>query len=103
MFEGLELMSQLISKDLWPTTQVNFIALQRMFGFKNPSTCLFHQMKSVKKHTKSLIRNNFQDEHKKLCHQYRGSKILKDIKNVYFAIKVWWFAMELHVRKTCMN
>jgi hypothetical protein len=98
-----ELMNQLISKDLWLMTQANFITLQRMFGFKNLSTCLFHRMKSIEKHTKSLNRNNFQDEHKFFCHRYKKSRTLEDFLNVYFAIKAWWFAMELHVRKTCVN
>lgn len=40
--QRFELMNRLISKDLWLMTQANFITLQRMFGFKNLSTCLLH-------------------------------------------------------------
>jgi hypothetical protein len=50
-----------------------------------------HWMKSVKMHTRRLIKLDFQKEHKRLCHQYKKWKIEEEVQEMYATIQAWWY------------
>jgi hypothetical protein len=72
-------------------------------------TCLFHWIQLFDKHTKQLIKPEFQDQHIFFCHQYNDAKSLGEVDNLYALICCWWFlfwvAFEVGVHElgNCLN
>jgi hypothetical protein len=50
------------------------------------STCLFHWIESLDKHTKQLIIIELQDEHKAFCHEYKNVTSFGEVDNHYALI-----------------
>jgi hypothetical protein len=53
-------------------------------------TCYFHWAQSLEKHTKQYIVHELQDQHKKLCMQYKDARSVAEAETLYLAIKAWW-------------
>jgi hypothetical protein len=49
-------------------------------------TCLFHMTRSLDKHTKQLIKPEFQDQHIFFYHQYKDTKSLGEVNSLYVLI-----------------
>jgi hypothetical protein len=55
-------------------------------------TCLFHWTQSLEKHTKADIRPDLQEQHRRLCKQYKNADSLEDTETKYLAIRSWWLS-----------
>jgi hypothetical protein len=75
-------------------TQANWSIVKIVYGSRHPfvrmidkeCTCLFHWIQSFDKHTKQLIKLEFQDQHISFCHQYKGAKSLGEVESLYVLI-----------------
>ena len=80
------------------STQANWNAIRIVYGngdLKVPMegherTCYFHWTQSLEKHTKQYIKDELQDQHKRLCLQYRDARSMEEAETRYLAIKAWW-------------
>jgi hypothetical protein len=78
--------------------QANWNAVRVIYGSGDPSepmlnrerTCLFHWSQSMEKHTKADIRADLQDQHRKLCKQYKNAESLSESEVRFHAIRTWW-------------
>jgi hypothetical protein len=76
------------------STKANWNVLIIVYGSKDPfvrmidkkRTCLFHWIQSLNKHTKQMIKLEFQNQHIFFCHQYRGTKSLREADSLYVLI-----------------
>ena len=50
-------------------------------------TCFFHWTQSLEKHTKQYIAHDLQDQHRRLCQQYRNANSMEEVETRYLAIK----------------
>lgn len=80
------------------SAQANWNAVRIVYGSGDPAnampnrerTCLFHWTQSMEKHTKADIRSDLQDQHRKLCKQYKDANSLADSEIRFHAIRTWW-------------
>ena len=80
------------------SAQANWNAVRIVYGDGNPAsplvnrerTCLFHWTQSMEKHTKADIRSDLQDQHRRLCKQYKDSNSLQESDTRFHAIRTWW-------------
>jgi hypothetical protein len=81
------------------SAQANFNVVRVVFGSEDPTVpmenrekmCLFHWKMALEHHTKQLIRADLQDEHIRLCQEYRKSPSIADANAAMASIKAWWF------------
>ena len=80
------------------SAQANWNAVRIIYGNGNPAdrmedrerTCFFHWSQSLEKHNKQYIAEEFRDQHKRLCMQYRDSTTMAEAETRYLAIRAWW-------------
>ncbi len=80
------------------SAQANWNAVRIVYGSGDPKvsidgrerTCYFHWTQSLEKHTKLYIKHDLQDQHKRLCLQYRDASSMLEAETRYLAIKAWW-------------
>ena len=80
------------------SAQANFNAICIVYGSGNPSvpmtdrerTCLFHWETSMQKHTEKLIAKSFQNQHIRLCKEYKDARTLDKADKMYLELKAWW-------------
>lgn len=80
------------------SAQANWNAVRIIYGSGVASeimqdkerTCLFHWTQSLDKHTKADIRQDLQDQHRKLCKQYKNARTMEEAETRYSAIQAWW-------------
>jgi hypothetical protein len=80
------------------SAQANWNAVRIIYGNGNPAdrmedrerTCFFHWSQSFEKHNKQFIAEEFRDQHKRLCMQYRDSTTMAEADTRYLAIRAWW-------------
>ena len=79
------------------SAQANWNAVRIIYGSGDPKipmegrerTCYFHWAQSLEKHTKQYIVHELQDQHKKLCMQYKDARSVTEAETRYLAIKAW--------------
>ena len=82
------------------SAQANWNALRIIYGNGNPKdpmvdrerTCYFHWSQSFEKHNKQYIAEEFREQHKRLCMQYRDSTTMAEADMRYLAIRAWWLS-----------
>ena len=82
------------------SAQANWNAVRIVYGSGDPSvkmidrerTCLFHWATSMKQHTERLIKRDLQNQHVKLCRDYKAAKTLDEAESRYLQIKAWWYS-----------
>lgn len=82
------------------SAQANWNAVRIVYGSGDATTpmenqertCLFHWTQSLEKHTKADIRPNLQDQHRRLCKQYKDAKTPTESESRYLAIRSWWLS-----------
>ena len=80
------------------SAEANWNAVRIIYGNGNPAdrmedrerTCFFHWSQSLEKHNKQYIAEEFRDQHKRLCMQYRDSTTMAEAETRYLAIRAWW-------------
>ena len=80
------------------SAQANWNAVRIVYGSGDPKvpikgrerTCYFHWTQSLEKHTKQYVMHDLQDQHKRLCLQYRNAQSMDEAEARYLAIKAWW-------------
>ncbi len=86
--------------------RTNWNAMRIVYGSGDPSmrmidkehTCLFQEIQLFSKHTKQLIKLEFQGQHIFFCHQYKGAKSLGEVDSLYAPILCWWLYQGLLLR-----
>ena len=76
----------------------NWNAVRKIYGSGDPQTkmpdcertCLLHWTTSMNHHTDNHIKNEFQEQHRLLCKQYKDSKMSAEAEVRYLAIRAWW-------------
>ena len=76
----------------------NWNAVRKIYGSGDPQTkmpdrertCLLHWTTSMNRHTDNHIKNEFQEQHRLLCKQYKDSKMSAVAEVRYLAIRAWW-------------
>ena len=73
----------------------NWKAIRQVFNNGIPlegreRSCLFHWTDSLNKHTIKYVVQGFEEEHKKLCTQWRCAKSEEDATNLFRKIRGWW-------------
>ena len=58
-------------------------------------TCLFHYVQSMIKYTEKWIADEFQEQHKSLCKQYRDASPIEDADRLFDALQAWYGCLEL--------
>ncbi len=66
----------------------------------NEQTCFFHWTQFLDKHTKQLIApkfkqliaQNFHDQQKTLCYEYKKATSLEEANIQYATIRSWWYS-----------
>ena len=53
-------------------------------------TCLFHYVQSMIKYTEKWIADEFQEQHKSLCKQYRDASTIEDADRLFDALQAWY-------------
>ena len=82
------------------SAQANWNAVRIVYGGGDPAipmvnrerTCLFHWAQALEKHTKADIRADLQDQHRRLCKEYKNSISLEEAQSRYLAIRAWWLS-----------
>ena len=82
------------------SAQANWNAVRITYGSGDASirmenrerTCLFHWTQSLEKHTKANIRIDLQDQHRRMCKEYKNSTSMEDAQSKYLAIRSWWLS-----------
>jgi hypothetical protein len=55
-------------------------------------TCLLHWTTLLIRYTQKNIKPDLQDQHNRLCKQYKDSKTMEEAESRYLAIRAWWFS-----------
>ena len=82
------------------SAQANWNAVRVIYGSGDAtvpmkdqeSTCLFHWVQSLEKHTKADIRADLQHQHRQLCRQYKNVAIALEFETRYLPIRAWWLS-----------
>jgi hypothetical protein len=82
------------------SAQANWNAVGIVYGNGDPKvpmenrerTYLLHWTTSLKRHTQKFIKPNMQDQHNRLCKQYKDSKSMDEAESRYLAIHAWWLS-----------
>jgi len=53
-------------------------------------TCQFHWTQSMVKYTEKYIPEEFWEQHKKMCHQYRTARTMDEAESMYHGLRAWW-------------
>jgi hypothetical protein len=53
-------------------------------------TCQFHWTQSMVKYTEKYIPEEFWEQHKKMCHQYRTARTMDKVESMYHGLCAWW-------------
>ena len=80
----------------WNAVRIVYGSGQKDVPMKNQErTCLFHWAQSLDRVTKSHIKPDLQEQHKRLCKQYKDSSTLADAEVRYLAIRQWWVSAQV--------
>ena len=82
------------------SAQANFNAIRRIFGSGDPTipmegkerTCLLHWRKSFDLHNKRHIKLEFQEQHTRMCMQYKDATTMEEAESLYQIIRAWWLS-----------
>jgi hypothetical protein len=71
--------------------QANWNAVRAVYGggqtmTDKERTCLFHYVQSMIKYTEKWIADEFQEQHKSLCKQYRDASTIEDADRLFDAL-----------------
>jgi hypothetical protein len=75
--------------------QANWNVVRIVYGSGDPKvpmenrerTCLLHWTTSLRQHTQKYIKPNMQDQHNRLCKQYKDSMTMDETESRYLAIR----------------
>jgi hypothetical protein len=78
--------------------QTNWNVVRIVYGLGDPKVPMeardrifyLHWKQPLKKHMKSYIKHELQDQHRHLCLQYRNASSIEEAETRYLAIKAWW-------------